>query len=222
MKTKIRAAIAAVFFALSAPAVAQVATGNEFATQTPSKYVLGAVQMCVAADNKAYPCGTNGTGSASGASTNVSFAVAPTVAASSHAAGSSVGGLQTIAFFRAASTFSGIVNNVKWIWRTGANVTAVTVYLFSANPTASTCTDAAAVSIAAADVLKIVAGSPFTLTPAVVGTGATFSTAFVQSPVSVKNGDGTPGVNLYACVAVNATVTPAANDSVLTIAGITD
>jgi len=51
-------------------AVAQIATGNEFATQTPGKSVVGAVQMCVGADSRAYPC-PSGAGSAPSAATQI-------------------------------------------------------------------------------------------------------------------------------------------------------
>lgn len=151
-----------------------------------------------------------------------SITVTPTVAASSHVSGSSVGGLQTLAFFRASSPFTGIYNNTLAVWKTGTNLTAVTVYGFSANPTGSTCTDATAVSIAAADVSKLIPGTPFTMMPAVIGAGSTFSAAYVQSPITVKNNDSTRGQNLYFCIAVNATITPAANDFVFTVAGPQD
>lgn len=232
MRIFLSALLAFVLSVTSAIAQTPNVTGNTFQTGQAGKTVQGVVDMCVNGSNVAVPCGTGGTGQAvtqatspwvtSSVSTNVNKVVTPTVAASSHVSGSSVGGLQTIAFFRANSSFSGIVNNVKWAWKTGSNLTAVTIYLFSANPTASTCTDATALTLNAADVSKQIAGSPFVLSPAVIGAGSTVSSAYAQSAISVQNADGTPGVNLYACVVVNATVTPAANDGVLNVAGLTD
>lgn len=50
---------------MAVPAKAQLATGNEFATQTPGKNVVGTVDMCLNASNVAVPC----TGAAAGYST---------------------------------------------------------------------------------------------------------------------------------------------------------
>jgi hypothetical protein len=149
----------------------------------------------------------------SGCSTNTLV-----VANSSHNAGTAIGPFSTLAYFRTAGG-TGILNNVHWIWRTATNLTSVTVYLFTANPSASTCTDAVALSIGAADVPKLVVGSPFVLNPA-AAIGATFSIGAQQLPMSTKNSEST--TSLYACVVANTTVTPAANDGVLGVSGIQD
>lgn len=60
--SKLALAIAGVLLS-AAPALAQISTGNEFATATPGKTVVGTVQMCVNSANKAVPCNTGGTGS---------------------------------------------------------------------------------------------------------------------------------------------------------------
>ena len=163
-------------------------------------------------------CGT----SSSGAAGEFDVPLTPTVQASSYSSGNAIGALQTIPAFRLAGG-TGILNNVS-VWSKGGSTTAITIYLFTANPTSSTCNGATAgnaFSLAAADISKLVAAIPVVLTPAVVGAGTTATTASQQLPVAVKNGDST--VNLYACAVVGGTVTPGSTtDLVFTYAGVQD
>ena len=60
---KLAFALTASLIAFSCPALAQSITGNEFATQTPGKTVVGVQQMCInPATSQAVPCGTAGAG----------------------------------------------------------------------------------------------------------------------------------------------------------------
>jgi hypothetical protein len=157
------------------------------------------------------------TGNVGGFDTNISNT--PTVQNAAYSSGNAIGGLQTIAFLRTAGG-SGILNNVS-VWSKGGSTTAITDYIFNANPTSSTCTDRSAFVLAAADVSKLIIAIPPVLTPAVVGAGTTDTTASQQSPISVKNGDST--VNLYVCPVVGGTVTPATTtDLVFGYAGVQD
>lgn len=162
--------------------------------------------------------GTGGLGNVGGFDVNISNT--PTVQNASYASGNAIGGLQTIAFFRSSTQPSGILNNES-IWSKGGSTTAITEYIFNANPTSSTCTDKSAFSLNSADVSKLITIIPPVLTPAVVGAGTTDTTASQQTPVSIKNGDST--LNLYVCAVVGGTVTPASTtDLVFNFAGIQD
>lgn len=149
------------------------------------------------------------------------FAVAstPTVQNAAYSSGNAIGGLQTIAAFRTPGG-SGIVNNVS-VWSKGGSTTAMTIYMFNSNPSASTCTDKAAFVLNAADISKLVAVAPPVLTPAIVGAGTTATTASQQTPVNMVNGDATQ--NLYVCAVVGGSVTPAStSDLVFKFAGVQD
>lgn len=153
---------------------------------------------------------------------NISVSSTPTVQNASYSSGNAIGGLQTIAFFRTTAQPSGILNNVL-ISSQGGSTTAITLYIFNANPSASTCTDKSAFALNSADVSKLIATTPPILTPAVVGVGTTVTMASQQLPISVKNTDGTATVNLYVCAVVGGTVTPAStSDLVFKFAGVQD
>lgn len=153
---------------------------------------------------------------------DVAIANTPTVQNAAYSSGNAIGGLQTIAFFRSGTRSTGILNNVSVASKGGAT-TAITLYVFNANPSATTCTDKSAFSLGAADVSKLIATTPMVLTPAVVGAGATVTFASQQSPVSVQNGDSPASANLYVCAVFGGTVTPATTtDLVFKYAGIRD
>lgn len=164
------------------------------------------------------PVTTNGTSSAS---LDISVSTTPTVQNAAYSSGNAIGGLQTIAFFRTVTQPSGILNNIR-VASQGGSTAAMTLYIFNANPSASTCTDKVAFVLNSADVSKLIATTPPVLTPAVVGVGTTVTMASQQLPVSVKNTDSTATINLYVC-AVTAGYTPAStSDLVFKFAGIQD
>lgn len=151
-----------------------------------------------------------------------SLANTPVVQALAYSSGNAIGGLQTVQFFRTLFPPSGILNNIS-VASKGGSTTAMTIYVFQASPSASTCTDRAAFVLNAADVSKLVAAVPVVLTPAVVGAGATVTFASSQIPISVRNIDTTPTRNLYVCAVVGGAVTPASvADLVFTFGGVQD
>lgn len=153
---------------------------------------------------------------------NIAVANTPTVQNAAYSSGNAIGGLQTIAFFRTTAQPSGILNNVLVASQGGAT-TALTLYIFTANPSASTCTDKSAFVLNSADVSKLIATTSPVLTPAVVGVGTTATMASQQLPISVKNTDSNVTVNLYVCAVVNGAVTPAStSDLVFKFTGVQD
>jgi hypothetical protein len=152
---------------------------------------------------------------------NAAVAFTPRVQNAAYSAGNAMGGLQTVPFFRVTAQPSGIFDNFL-ITSNGGSTTAMTIYIFDTNPTASTCTDKSAFSLAAADVAKL-AMAPFVLSPSVIGSGTTDASAQFSQSISVKNQDATPATNLYVCVVANGSVTPAStSDLVAKISGAVD
>lgn len=146
----------------------------------------------------------------------------PTVQNASYSSGNAIGGLQTIQFFRAQATPTGILNNVS-VASKGGSTTALTIYIFQGNPTGTTCTDKSAFSLGAADVAKLISAIPIVLTPAVVGVGASVTFASQQLPVAVANLENPATLNLYVCAVYGGTVTPSTTtDLVFEFAGIRD
>ncbi len=131
--------------------------------------------------------------------------IAPVVQTAAYVASNSLGGLQTLSVFRNPSQFSGIIDNFVLSWASGLT-TAVTVYIYDANPSATTCTDKVAFSEAAADAPKR-AMAPFSITPA-TSQGATAASGQQSMVISVANRDTTPTRNLYVCLVAGAGVTP--------------
>jgi len=152
---------------------------------------------------------------------DVGLIFAPTVQNAAYASGNAMGGLQTLGFFQAKA--SAVFDNF-WIASQGGSTTAMTIYLFTANPSGSTCTDKSAFSLAAADVSKL-AMAPFVVTPAVVGAGSTVSFAQFTAAISVSNTDSAPGPRslLYLCIVANGAVTPASTTDLLgKLSGVLD
>lgn len=145
----------------------------------------------------------------------------PTVQNAAYSQGNSLGGLQSVNFFRSNTQPSGIFTNFS-ISSKGGSTTSMTIYIFDTNPTGSTCTDKVAFSLANADIPKL-AMQPFVLTPAVVGSGTTATTAQQTQSISISNLDTVPTVKLYVCIVANGAVTPASTtDLVAKISGALD
>lgn len=193
-------------------------TGNEFATQTVGKTVVGTEMMCLNSSNQAVPCQAAGalpipvTATLQTSGYDAAPPVTPTIQNASYVSGNAVGALQTVAMFRTVAQPSGILNGWFMGWN-GTETTPITFYVFDTNPTASTCNDRSAFSLASADKSKLISIGPFTLTAAApsVGTTSTFATASF-SATSIKNQDSTPSINLYVCAVAGGTFTPAVGD----------
>ena len=220
----IAAALVAIV-AMAAPCSSQVqaqtpnATGNEFQTQTQGKTVVGVMNMCLNSSNQAVPCSGGGGGgtpiSVSGFDSGPVPATCtgtPCVANSSHAAGTSVGGLYTMPLARVAGG-SGILTGLQYI-SLGASVGQYVLRAWTKLPQ-STCTDNVAFANNAADDPFLLNGTPISLTPAApaVATGD----ARTYAPLSVvwdyKNNDTVPSQNLYFCIQTVLTNTADENSS---------
>lgn len=141
---------------------------------------------------------------------------------SSHAAGSSVGGLFSVPIGRLNGGASGIITNVSWI-STGGATTQLLVRLWDKKPVNTTCTDQVAFVESITDDEHLIS-IPFIMTPAApaVTTGDTNTYAQVSSlTLSFHNQDG--NTNVYACVLTTATDTADESKAVyINIAGPQD
>lgn len=129
--------------------------------------------------------------------------VTPAVQAASYAAGASVGGLLAFPVTR-STTNGGLVQSVVVTFTGGATPT-LDLVLFSAKPGASTITDKAAISIAAADLGKVV-GVIHISDCTLLGTSAPSACQSQQqaTPVIVA----TNGAPIYATVITRSSLTP--------------
>lgn len=168
--------------------------------------ILAALALCLglAGQVHAQPVPSLPTGG--GDSGPVSVSASP--ANSSHAAGTSVGGLFTIPIVRTLGG-SGIITNFMWKSVAGSTGSAV-VRIWSKKPIASNCTDNAAFQGATGDDLYLIT-PPFSIAPAApsVTTGDSSTYASVQGVTwDYANADSVwnaPTVNLYACVVTVST-----------------
>ena len=133
-------------------------------------------------------------------------ATTPTIQAAPYASGNSLGGLQTVPFFRNAYlSDSGVLDLIALRSASGATA-PIAFYIFDTLPVATTCADKTAFALGAADIPKL-ALQPFVLTPAAV-TGASYTDAQLVQVQSVKNQDTPNGRVLYVCLVLNAATTP--------------
>lgn len=139
------------------------------------------------------------------ATTGADVAVTPTIQNASYVSGNCMGGFQTVAL----GTTTSVLSQVS-LASQGGLATAKQVYIFSANPSASTCTDKSTFTIATADLSKVIyTGS---ITPA-APTGTTKSWASLSGLALGIPSGGT----VYAAIVETATETPASTtDIVLT------
>lgn len=146
------------------------------------------------------PCGGGGY--------NVSPPFVPKVQNAGYTSGQSLGGLQTIPFFRTSISAHGIFDNFQ-IASVGGATTPMTFYIFEAVPSAATtCADRQSFVLGAADISKL-GMVPFVLTPAVIGAGTTVTFAQQTQVISLQNIDSPNTVNLYVCIVAGGSVTPA-------------
>ena len=141
---------------------------------------------------------------------------------SSHAAGSSVGGLFTVPLARTAGG-SGILTSVFWK-STGGATTQLLVRIWQRKPSVSSfaCGDQAAYQGADSDDANLIS-APFTMTPAApastTGDSATYASV-TGLTLDYKNTDFAPSQNLYVCVVTTSTDTADESNLVrLTLSG---
>jgi hypothetical protein len=142
---------------------------------------------------------------------------------SSHAAGSSVGGLFSFPIAR-FNGGSGIITSFWWT-STGGATTQLVVRLWDAKPLNTTCTDQTAFSGSAADDQHLLT-PPFALTPAAPASTIGDSKTYASSTgltLSFKNQDSPSGKNIYGCVVTAATDTADESAAVYTnVTGLLD
>ena len=140
----------------------------------------------------------------------------PTIQNAQYVSGNCMGGFQAVTVATTTGA-SGILTNFTLISK-GALVTAKQIYIFSSNPSGSTCTDKSTFTIAAADLPKLI--TSISVTPAVPTGGAASvgnATNLVQNFVTSGNG------NLYFAIVETATETPATtSDLIFNAGGIKD
>lgn len=136
------------------------------------------------------------TGQLCTSTTGADVADTPTIQNAAYANTNCMGGFQTVALGTSQSVLSALTLSSK-----GGLATAKQIYIFSANPTGSTCTDKSTFTLAAADVSKLI--TTVSLTP-VAPTGTTVTTATASGL-----GLGIPsGGTIYVAVVETTTETP--------------
>lgn len=137
----------------------------------------------------------------------------PTIQSASYVSGNCMGGFQAVAAAR-ISGGSGIFNKFTLISK-GGLLTAKQIYVFTSNPSSSTCTDKGAFTIAAADLPKLI--STFSITPAVpIGGVASEGEASGLQQSFVTSGNQ----NLYFAIVETTTETPASTSDLIFNIGV--
>lgn len=144
----------------------------------------------------------------SGAQSGFLVSTTPTIQNASYVSGNCMGGFQTIAL----GTSGSVLSQIGLLSKAGLT-TAQQLYIFSANPASSTCTDKSTFTLNAADVSKVIwAGQ---ITPA----AQTGSTPTFGSASSLALGIPSGGT-VYAAIVETTTETPATtSDLVLNASG---
>lgn len=131
-----------------------------------------------------------------------------TVNGSSHAAGTSVGGLITVPIAR-GNGFSGIITSLQWL-SPGGSTGSLVLRGWTKNPS-STCTDNTAFSNNSADDAFLIPGTPVTVTPAAPGSTTGDARTYAQLTGltwDYKNADSPgPTQNTYWCAVTVTTDT---------------
>lgn len=143
-----------------------------------------------------------------------------TPANSSHAAGTSVGGLFTIAIARIAGGSGGLTNLAYK--STGGSTGAIVLRIWDKNPSNTTCTDNTAFAGSDTDDANLVL-TPTTLSPAAPGVTTGDAATYAQLYgfyIDYANADSPTTKNVYACVVTVTTDTADQNKLVrLTLSG---
>lgn len=124
-----------------------------------------------------------------------------TPANSSHAAGTSVGGLFTVPIAR-FNGGSGIVTNFAFT-STGGSVGTYVLRVWQKSPASTTCTDNVAFAGNTTDDNFLITGAPISLTPGAPASTTGDASTYAAIPGltwDYKNSDTSPSVNLYACI----------------------
>src|SRR6185437_4572961 len=132
--------------------------------------------------------------------------VIPTVQNASYTAGQSLGGLQTISI-GTTNSLSGILTGIS-VESKGGSTTGIVAYVWSKNPTNTTCTDKANFVVSTVDNEALVNNAPVLVTPAIVASGQDTHTYAAATNMVGNFANGSANTDLYVCLLTNATVTP--------------
>lgn len=176
------------------------------AAQTTAQTSLSAIATSVAA---ATPAGENHLGEVGG--NQVKVALTPTLTATTYTTGQSMGGLQTFTSFARVSQGTGLVQSFLAGLKV-ANTVQIDVMFFDANPSGTTCTNAAAFVLGTADIGKVIGTAHITDwtagNPASSGQSQNLATPFALPS----------GTSLFACVIPRGSITTTGTaDLVITI-----
>lgn len=173
--------------------------------------------------NAALPAGTNNIGTVNGSTVGgyeFNASVIPTVQNAAYAAGQSLGGLQTISI-GSTNGLSGILTQLQLASKGGSTVSAV-FYVWSKNPSGTTCTDKANFVASQTDNEFLVV-QPTAVTPALAVSAQDTATYGAASNLVGNFVNGSSNTDLYVCVLAAAAVTPATtNDLRYNIQGVKD
>lgn len=174
------------------------------------------------------PVGTGAAGSVSlpvsitgGGGFEFNASTIPTVQNASYTAGQSLGGLQTISI-GSTNSLSGILTGVS-VESKGGSTTGIVAYVWSKNPTNTTCTDKTNFVVSTVDNEALVNNAPILLTPAIVASGQDTHTYAAATNLVGNFVNGSTNTDLYVCLLANATVTPTTtSDLRLNLQGVKD
>lgn len=181
----------------------------------PKAYAPGATRLDTV-DINGNKCGSAVVGSYDSGPISVTGAVN----SSSHAAGTSVGGLLSVPIAR-VNGGSGIITGLQWL-SPGGSTGQLVLRAWTKSPL-STCTDQTAYANNSADDPYLLPGTPLAITP--VAPAVTTGDARTYAPVTgltwdYKNVDINPSQNVYFCVITVSTDTADESSSVrLTVSG---
>lgn len=144
----------------------------------------------------------------------------PTVQNASYVSGNCIGGFNAVTV-AVNNGQSGFITNFR-VGSVGGATPTVTVYLFSANPSASTCTDKSTFTLNSADVDKLIALPTAATLAAPTGTTVTFGGVDYSPPKPFIAGGSTgSGVaTIYYALVSGSTFTPATTTDIHTSTGV--
>jgi hypothetical protein len=168
--------------------------------------MAASMPVAIASNQTAIPASQSGTWrvGSEGVFYSSAFGSAATYSGSSSNA-KAIGGIQTITGMFSTADGSGILTYVSLFLHEG-QTNPITIYLFRANPTASTCTNNADFVLSASDYTKLI-WDPITITPLDMP-GIAESFGIYKPNIAVKNSDAS--TSLYACVTTASSLTLAA------------
>lgn len=139
--------------------------------------------------------------------------VTPTVTATTYTTGQAMGALQTLANAERVSGKGGLAQSVLVALKV-ANTVNVDVFIFNANPSGSTCTNASAFVLAAADIGKVVAVAH--VTDWTAGNTASFGQSQnLASPYALPS-----GTSLFSCAVARGSITTTGTSDLVETANV--